>query len=498
MVINLFLPKLSTWTIAKFTISTWTDNTLQTSVKLLRANTMVSAFTPDCGYDKSTIILFGNVHCPKTKCSGKFCLHKETFQSFNLAVNDLNQNITISSQENPLATRQLLLSQRQEILDNHLLWDPITPNQQGTFEMREEVLSNVFYSIYEEVPDKFLDKTDVDGYFCYNILDISQSHHRIVRVSKGSNKKSFAFKVVHFAIQSYSSDLVSRKKSANLKRKLILYSTVWANFSKLSIKPTKYRRFHYPNLYLRLDLQKQKTNCSVVFLQGYTWAFEQTKSIIVLVWEKQDLRFFDQKVWTLWYSIHSYKVFHLGYREIKHLNKNRLFFVFCCLQVWHFWEQLQGVADSAPVVGMTIALLFSLGTCILQTQSVGVKFVCTKRLLNLWAEAIINARIARLCVRWAIFVLKREKSPFFCRLTKGLHYWGESKINSRWYCRFLLSWQVMFEQTEMRSSWRLCNIPQIQSWLSKVWSLVFCSQSSFFVTRARKGHKNRQNTLFVI
>ena len=34
-----------------------------------------------CGYDNSTIILIGDVYCPNTKCLGKFCLHKKTFQS---------------------------------------------------------------------------------------------------------------------------------------------------------------------------------------------------------------------------------------------------------------------------------------------------------------------------------------------------------------------------------------------------------------------------------
>ena len=42
---------------------------------------MCSAFTPDCGFDNSTIILIGDVYCPNTKCSGKLCLHKKTFQS---------------------------------------------------------------------------------------------------------------------------------------------------------------------------------------------------------------------------------------------------------------------------------------------------------------------------------------------------------------------------------------------------------------------------------
>ena len=42
---------------------------------------MCSAFTPDCGYDKRTIILIGDVYCPNTKCLGKSCLHKKTFRS---------------------------------------------------------------------------------------------------------------------------------------------------------------------------------------------------------------------------------------------------------------------------------------------------------------------------------------------------------------------------------------------------------------------------------
>ena len=63
--------------------------------------------------------------------------------SVTIAVNDLDQNITISSQEIRLTAWQLLLSQRQEFLDNHLPRVPITPNQKGTFEMREELLSSV-------------------------------------------------------------------------------------------------------------------------------------------------------------------------------------------------------------------------------------------------------------------------------------------------------------------------------------------------------------------
>ena len=42
-----------------------------------------------------------------------------------------------------LAAWQLLLSQRQVFLNNHLAQVPVTPNQQRTFDMREEVFSSV-------------------------------------------------------------------------------------------------------------------------------------------------------------------------------------------------------------------------------------------------------------------------------------------------------------------------------------------------------------------
>ena len=58
-------------------------------------------------------------------------------------MNDLVQNILISSQEIPLAAWQLLLAHRQDFLNNHLARVPITPNQEGTMQMRDEVVSSV-------------------------------------------------------------------------------------------------------------------------------------------------------------------------------------------------------------------------------------------------------------------------------------------------------------------------------------------------------------------
>ena len=63
--------------------------------------------------------------------------------SVTIAVIDLVRNLTISSQEITLAASQLLLSQKQDFLDNHLPRVPIFQNQEGTMEMRHEVLSSV-------------------------------------------------------------------------------------------------------------------------------------------------------------------------------------------------------------------------------------------------------------------------------------------------------------------------------------------------------------------
>ena len=74
---------MSTWVTAKSNISSRIDFLLLTSVTLLRAILMCSAFTPGCGYDNGFIIFIGDVYCPTIKCSGKLCLHKKTFQALS-------------------------------------------------------------------------------------------------------------------------------------------------------------------------------------------------------------------------------------------------------------------------------------------------------------------------------------------------------------------------------------------------------------------------------
>ena len=75
--------------------------------------------------------------------NGTQCILDFGPDSVVLSKKDLDENLTIISLEIPLAAWSLLLFQRQEFLDNHLPRVPITPNQQGQFEMKQKVHSSV-------------------------------------------------------------------------------------------------------------------------------------------------------------------------------------------------------------------------------------------------------------------------------------------------------------------------------------------------------------------
>ena len=63
--------------------------------------------------------------------------------SVTLTVKYLVHEMTISSQKILLLAWSFLLSQRQDFLNIHVARVPITPNQEGTIEMRVELLSCV-------------------------------------------------------------------------------------------------------------------------------------------------------------------------------------------------------------------------------------------------------------------------------------------------------------------------------------------------------------------
>ena len=77
----------------------------------------------------------------------------------------------------------------------------------------------LLYSVYEETPEGILDETDVESHFYHNILDISQSHHRIVRISKGS-KKIFCNQSLSFLRCKVTAAIYSQGGSQHFQKKI--------------------------------------------------------------------------------------------------------------------------------------------------------------------------------------------------------------------------------------------------------------------------------------
>ena len=132
------------------------------------------------------------------------------------------------------------------------------------------------YSVYEEIPEEFLVETDLDSYFYHNFFDISQSHHRIVRVSKGSNKKSFAFKVFHFCDSKLQQWFILKEEVSISKREIESLLDILGDFLKASDQANKVSQIPLPKHNIEIGFTKAKDELFSHFLQGYSWAFKQT------------------------------------------------------------------------------------------------------------------------------------------------------------------------------------------------------------------------------
>ena len=95
------------------------------------------------------------------------------------------------------------------------------------------------------------------------------------------------------------------------------------------------------------------------------------------------------------------------------------------------WEQMQCVAHSPLIVGVTIAFFKLLGTCIVRIQSVQVYFECTKRLLNLSVLVTINFLNGRRRVSCGMLFLKNNKFVFLEVWPRYFYIRRDTKIPKR-------------------------------------------------------------------
>ena len=131
-------------------------------------------------------------------------------------------------------------------------------NNQSMSTRKQNSTSCKLCSVYEEIPEEFLDETDVDSCFFHNILDISQSQNRIVRVSKGFNKISFAFKVFHFCDSKLQQRLILKEEVSISKNKIESLLDSLSEFLKAFDQANKVSQIPLPKPKFETGLTKAK------------------------------------------------------------------------------------------------------------------------------------------------------------------------------------------------------------------------------------------------
>ena len=184
------------------------------------------------------------------------------------------------------------------------------------------------YSIYEEKPEEFLDEADVDSSFYHKILDISESQYspnRIVQVSKGSNKKSFAFKMFQFCDSKLQQRFILKEEVSISKKEIEALLDSLGEFLKAFDLANKVSQIPLPKLKFENGFTKAKdelfTHCYKDIVEHLnrqnrlSFPFEKKKTCVFSI--KKFDHYGDKFILT--------EVVNLGYREIKHLYKNRFF-----------------------------------------------------------------------------------------------------------------------------------------------------------------------------
>ena len=187
-----------------------------------------------------------------------------------------------------------------------------------------------FYSVYEEIPEEFLDETDVDSYFYHNVLDLSQCHYRIVRVSKGSNKKSFALKMFQVCVSNLQQRFILKEEVSISKKDIETLLDSLGGFLKVFDQANKVSQIPLPKPKFEIGFTKAKGQ---LFSHCYKDIVEHLnrQSRLSLRFEKNKTCVFSiKKLEHYGDQIHSYRSCQPGLpRNQTSLQES----IFCCLQV---------------------------------------------------------------------------------------------------------------------------------------------------------------------
>ena len=170
-----------------------------------------------------------------------------------------------------------------------------------------------------------MDETDVDSNFYHNHFDISQSQHRIVRVSRGSNKESFAIKLFQFCDIKTQHCYIVQEQVNILKRELTCLVDTLRNFLKTFDQAIKCIQIPLPKPEVEIGSTRSKDN---LFAHYYNDIIEHPNRQIRLsfrVGNNNSCVFSLQKFELQGNQFILTEIVNLNHREIHHLYKNRYY-----------------------------------------------------------------------------------------------------------------------------------------------------------------------------
>ena len=186
------------------------------------------------------------------------------------------------------------------------------------------------YSFYEEIPEKFLDETDLDSYFYHIIFDTSQSQRRIVRVSRCSNKKSFAINLFQFCNLKTQQRYILREEVNISKRELTCLVDNLRDFIKTFDQASKCIPIPLPKPKAEIGSTKSKDN---LFAHYYNDIIEHPN-----IQNRLSFRFGNNN--SCVFSLKKFglsgnqfiltEIVNLNNREIQHLYENRYYIANKC------------------------------------------------------------------------------------------------------------------------------------------------------------------------